>query len=217
MEQRPLRLGDIVDDYCPRERRITNHVIVALIDDRIRQTRCTTCESEHVYKEARVPRRRKKDEAGELVPAGSPAPPAEQPPMHAAPAPLVNDSDAEALPAVEPAVTRSPESDSPQPGGAEESWFGHRRLIRASLPRTDAEPQPRPIPEFTMHQRQFSGNQAFRQRPGGNGNGPNGFRHARPGGGQGNSHNGQGGQGGQGGGRHRGGRGRHRGGGKHSR
>ena len=67
MEQRPLRLGDIVDDYCPRERRITNHVIVALIDDRIRQTRCTTCESEHVYKEARVPRRRKKDEAGELV------------------------------------------------------------------------------------------------------------------------------------------------------
>ena len=25
MEQRPLRLGDILDDYCPRERRVTNH------------------------------------------------------------------------------------------------------------------------------------------------------------------------------------------------
>ena len=25
MEQRPLRLGDLVDDYCPRERRVTNH------------------------------------------------------------------------------------------------------------------------------------------------------------------------------------------------
>ena len=38
MEQRPLRLGDIVDDYCPRERRITNHAIVALVGEDIRQT-----------------------------------------------------------------------------------------------------------------------------------------------------------------------------------
>ena len=41
MEQRPLRLGDIVDDYCPRERRVTNHAIVAIVEDVIRQTRCT--------------------------------------------------------------------------------------------------------------------------------------------------------------------------------
>ena len=33
MEQRRLRLGDILDDYCPRERRITNHAVVAMIDD----------------------------------------------------------------------------------------------------------------------------------------------------------------------------------------
>src|SRR5262245_48616248 len=65
MEQRPLRLGDIVDDYCPRERRITNHVIVAVVDNAIRQTRCSTCDTEHVFKEARVPRRRGKgDDAG---------------------------------------------------------------------------------------------------------------------------------------------------------
>ena len=50
MEQRPLRLGDIVDDYCPRERRITNHAIVALVGEAIRQTRCTTCDADHVYK-----------------------------------------------------------------------------------------------------------------------------------------------------------------------
>ena len=41
MEQRPLRLGDLVDDYCPRERRVTNHAIVAIVNDSIRQTRCT--------------------------------------------------------------------------------------------------------------------------------------------------------------------------------
>ncbi len=61
MEQRPLRLGDIVDDYCPRERRITNHAIVALVGEAIRQTRCTTCDADHVYKGAKMPRRKKSD------------------------------------------------------------------------------------------------------------------------------------------------------------
>jgi hypothetical protein len=62
MEQRRLRLGDVLDDYCPRERRVTNHAIVAMVEDDIKQTRCTTCDSEHAYKGARVPRRRKKDD-----------------------------------------------------------------------------------------------------------------------------------------------------------
>src|SRR4051812_17300354 len=65
MEQRPLRLGDIVDDYCPRERRLTNHAIVAVVDNTIRQTRCTTCDAEHIYKHGREPRRRPK--AGETL------------------------------------------------------------------------------------------------------------------------------------------------------
>ena len=61
MEQRSLRLGDLVDDYCPRERRVTNHVIVAIVGDSVRQTRCATCETEHEYKEARVPRKKLKN------------------------------------------------------------------------------------------------------------------------------------------------------------
>src|SRR5512134_3193250 len=61
MEQRRLRLGDILDDYCPRERRVTNHAVVAMIEEDIKQTRCTTCDAEHAYKGARVPRRRKKE------------------------------------------------------------------------------------------------------------------------------------------------------------
>ncbi len=48
MEQRRLRLGDILDDYCPRERRVTNHAVVAMIEDKVQQTRCTTCDAEHV-------------------------------------------------------------------------------------------------------------------------------------------------------------------------
>ena len=62
MQQRQLRLGDTLDDYCPRERRLTNHVIVAMVGDEVKQTRCTTCDSDHEYKHARVPRQRKKSD-----------------------------------------------------------------------------------------------------------------------------------------------------------
>src|SRR5689334_12979892 len=61
MEQRRLRLGDILDDYCPRERRLTNHAVVAMIEEDVKQTRCTTCDTEHPYKGGKVPRRKKKD------------------------------------------------------------------------------------------------------------------------------------------------------------
>src|SRR6266550_7139430 len=59
-QQRQLRLGDILDDYCPRERRLANHTVVAMVGDEVRLTRCTTCETEHPYKGGKVPRQRKK-------------------------------------------------------------------------------------------------------------------------------------------------------------
>ena len=66
MEQRRLRLGDILDDYCPRERRVTNHAVVAMIEEDVKQTRCTTCDAEHPYKGARLPKRRAKETPGSL-------------------------------------------------------------------------------------------------------------------------------------------------------
>src|ERR671939_2196540 len=62
MQQRQLRLGDILDDYCPRERRLTNHAVVAMIGADVKQTRCTTCDCDHEYKHAKVPRQRKKSD-----------------------------------------------------------------------------------------------------------------------------------------------------------
>jgi hypothetical protein len=62
MQQRQLRLGDILDDYCPRERRVTNHAVVAMIGEDVKQTRCTTCDADHEYKHAKVPRQRRKAE-----------------------------------------------------------------------------------------------------------------------------------------------------------
>jgi hypothetical protein len=75
MEQRRLRLGDILDDYCPRERRVTNHAVVAMVEETVKQTRCTTCDAEHPYKGGQAPRRRKKDGPASLykeVLAGKP-------------------------------------------------------------------------------------------------------------------------------------------------
>jgi hypothetical protein len=62
MQQRQLRLGDILDDYCPRERRVTNHAVVAMLGSDVKQTRCTTCDAEHEYKHAKVPRQRRKSD-----------------------------------------------------------------------------------------------------------------------------------------------------------
>ena len=63
MQQRQLRLGDILDDYCPRERRLTNHAVVAMVGADVKQTRCTTCDAEHEYKHAKVPRQRRKSDS----------------------------------------------------------------------------------------------------------------------------------------------------------
>src|SRR4029450_1115711 len=76
MEQRRLRLGDILDDYCPRERRLTNHAVVAMIEENVKQTRCTTCDAEHAYKGGKIPKRRKKETTATLykeVLAGQPS------------------------------------------------------------------------------------------------------------------------------------------------
>src|SRR5215208_303901 len=62
MQQRQLRLGDILDDYCPRERRVTNHAVVAMIGEDVKQVRCTTCDADHDFKHAKVPRQRRKTE-----------------------------------------------------------------------------------------------------------------------------------------------------------
>ena len=60
MQERRYRPGDVLDDYCPRERRITDHAIVAMIEDAIQRTRCGSCYAEHEYKEGKVPAPRRK-------------------------------------------------------------------------------------------------------------------------------------------------------------
>jgi hypothetical protein len=217
MQQRQLRLGDILDDYCPRERRLTNHAVVAMVGADVKQTRCTTCDAEHEYKHAKVPRQRKKTDAAALqapvvasapkkVPHAAesvPEPPAE--PTVTSPAAVAPEVDAraqddaedDALPIDEELGDDGERDEDTEP--VEEGPV-HRPLIRAQLPRTEGQPPAtRQGPDFTIRQ------------PGGR---PNRFRprHQRGGGGpfQGNR---AGGNFAGGGGQMRGGGGQRQGGG----
>lgn len=219
MEQRRLRLGDTLDDYCPRERRVTNHAIVAMIEEDIKQTRCTTCDAEHAYKGARVPRRRKKETPAALfkeVLAGMPdtdAAPVLTVPAVVANAPLdsnpldkpdVQDGAAEATPNADEPLAAEPRAEaeadpSPEPSVSED-WPVHRPLIRAQLPRIEGQKEERRPTDFTIRQpggrSNFRGDQHARFRGHGGGQG-----HGGAGNGNGNANRGHAGSRFAGGGR----------------
>ena len=212
MQQRQLRLGDILDDYCPRERRLANHTIVAMVGNDIRLTRCTTCDTEHPYKGGKAPRLRKKrtsveaayDEVLDSVKQDA------QPPgvlvthaePHDAESALVEEDTHE----TQEATPHSDNGSGPAQTAPEEVRL-HRPLIRAQLPRIEREPVARPVPEFTIRQAnknrgRFQNNNA---RPGrfakggghaGNSRGPSGSQGGRQGGGRPQGHGGPARQGG---------------------
>lgn len=52
---RDLQLGDVIDDYCVKCRRITNHAIVSLLDGQAAKVRCRTCYSDHDFRNEIAP------------------------------------------------------------------------------------------------------------------------------------------------------------------
>lgn len=50
-----LRLGDVIDDYCVKCRRLTNHAIVSLMNGDAAKVRCRTCYSDHDYRKEQAP------------------------------------------------------------------------------------------------------------------------------------------------------------------
>ncbi len=50
-----LRLGDIIDDFCIKCRRLTNHAIVSLLDGKAAKVRCRTCYNDHDYRHEQAP------------------------------------------------------------------------------------------------------------------------------------------------------------------
>jgi hypothetical protein len=208
-----------LDDYCPRERRVTNHAVVAMIEEDVKQTRCTTCDAEHVYKGGKAPRRKKSESTGVLYkevlkgitddPAGSSSPlPSEAHDEHN------EHDDAEAEPAEEIASDEAPANapvnaspaehveqedqpdvaDGDQPQPADEGPV-HRPLIRAQLPRPEGVKLERQAPDFTIrHNAGGRGNGSFRGAGGGDMRGRGGRGgHSGPGGPGGGNRFGRGG------------------------
>ena len=52
---RELRLGDIIDDFCVKCHRLTNHAIVSLMNGAAAKVRCRTCYSDHDYRNEIAP------------------------------------------------------------------------------------------------------------------------------------------------------------------
>jgi hypothetical protein len=90
VEDRPLRLGDVLDDYCPRCRLLLNHDVASLMGGAVAKVTCRTCFNTHDYKNAQVPPKRsaKKQQTQKLmdqVLASMAPPPAAVPPPVAPP------------------------------------------------------------------------------------------------------------------------------------
>ena len=49
------RLGDIIDDFCVKCRRLTNHAVVSLLHGSAAKVRCRTCYSDHDYRNEQAP------------------------------------------------------------------------------------------------------------------------------------------------------------------
>jgi hypothetical protein len=49
------RLGDIIDDYCVKCKRIMNHAIVSMMNGEPAKVRCRTCHNDHDYRHEQAP------------------------------------------------------------------------------------------------------------------------------------------------------------------
>ncbi len=49
------RLGDVIDDFCIKCRRLTNHSIVSLVGNDAAKVRCRTCYHDHDYRHEQAP------------------------------------------------------------------------------------------------------------------------------------------------------------------
>ncbi len=82
------RLGDVIDDYCPRCRLLLNHAVASLVDNKVVKVVCQTCHTEHPYRNAEIPPKKKpsprqklfKDVLSKAAPASTPKPAVEEPP-----------------------------------------------------------------------------------------------------------------------------------------
>ncbi len=55
MSEAVPRLGDMIDDYCPRCKLLLNHSVASFAGDKVAKVICKTCYTEHAYHHAKAP------------------------------------------------------------------------------------------------------------------------------------------------------------------
>jgi hypothetical protein len=50
-----IRLGDIIDDFCIKCKRIMNHAVVSMLNGEPAKVRCRTCHNDHDYRHEQAP------------------------------------------------------------------------------------------------------------------------------------------------------------------
>ncbi len=50
-----VRLGDDIDDFCVKCKRVMNHLIVSLLNDEPAKVRCRTCHGDHDFRHEQAP------------------------------------------------------------------------------------------------------------------------------------------------------------------
>jgi hypothetical protein len=69
-----LRLGDELDDYCIKCKRLANHVIVSLVNGEAAKVRCRSCYADHNYlREQAPPTKKELKMAADALAANPPA------------------------------------------------------------------------------------------------------------------------------------------------
>jgi hypothetical protein len=58
MDGRPLRLGDVLDDYCPRCKLLLDHAVQAMSGDQVHTVVCKTCMHTHTYRHGKGGRKK---------------------------------------------------------------------------------------------------------------------------------------------------------------
>src|ERR1041385_2605357 len=52
---REIRLGDDIDDFCVRCKRVMNHAVVSVLNGGAAKVRCRTCHSDHDFRNEQPP------------------------------------------------------------------------------------------------------------------------------------------------------------------
>lgn len=83
MGEQVLRLGDLIDDYCQRCRRLLNHDVASLVDGQVVKVICRTCYTEHAFQHGQGGKKKPSPRTTLFDQVLSKASPAEAPPSPA--------------------------------------------------------------------------------------------------------------------------------------